>query len=135
MGVHFIVKNNSMSASVTFTGEVSNVKDYLRASDIFVLPTENELFSNSLIEAMACGLPVVSSSVGGLPELVRHNETGYIAEFGNVERMALYTIDLLKNEKKYKAFSKNARARAVNNFELDSIIPKYEKYYESIMEK
>jgi len=120
---------------VKFLGKQDGLEEILNCADLFLMPSQSESFGLSALEAMACGLPVISSSVGGLPELVRHNETGYIAEFGNVERMALYTIDLLKNEKKYKAFSKNARARAVNNFELDSIIPKYEKYYESIMEK
>jgi glycosyltransferase involved in cell wall biosynthesis len=51
-----------------------------------------------------------------LPELIIHNETGFIAEIGDVDRMAKYTIDLLTNEKKYKLFSKNSRDRAVNNF-------------------
>ena len=82
---------------------------------------------------MACGLPVISSSVGGLPELVRHNETGFIAEIGDVERMAKYTIELLSNEKKYNIFSENARQRAVNKFDTSKVVPLYEEYYEQIL--
>ena len=64
------------------------------------------------LEAMSCGKPVVSSSVGGLPELIKHNESGFIAEIGDIERMAKYVVDLLTNEKKYEAFSNNSRDRA-----------------------
>ena len=84
---------------------------------------------------MACGLPVVSSSVGGLPELVRHNESGFIAEIGDVERMAKYTIELLSNEKKYTLFSENARQRAVTQFDTSKVVPMYEEYYERDFEK
>ena len=84
---------------------------------------------------MACGLPVISSSVGGLPELVRHNETGYIAEIGDIDRMAKYAIELLTNKKKYDLFAKNARDRAVNVFDKSKIIPLYEDYYKKILNK
>ena len=82
---------------------------------------------------MACGLPVISSSVGGLPELVRHNETGFIAEIGDIDRMAKYTVDLLTNEKKYKLFSSNARERAVSMFDKSKVIPQYEEYYKKFL--
>ncbi len=82
---------------------------------------------------MACGVPVISSSVGGLPELISHNETGFIAEIGDVDRMAKYAVDLLTNDKKYQLFSKNARDRAVNKFDKSIIIPIYEKYYQTIL--
>jgi glycosyltransferase involved in cell wall biosynthesis len=82
---------------------------------------------------MACGLPVISSSVGGLPELVRHNETGFIAEIGDIDRMAKYTLELLTNERKYKLFSDNSRQRAVNKFDKSKVVPLYEEYYEQIL--
>ena len=82
---------------------------------------------------MACGLPVISSSVGGLPELVKHNETGFIAEILDVDRMAKYTLELLTNEKKYKLFSENARQRAVDKFDTSKVVPLYEEYYEQIL--
>ena len=85
------------------------------------------------MEAMSCGVPVISSSVGGLPELVSHNKSGFIAEIGDIDRMAKYAIDLLSNDKKYKLFSKNARERAVNKFDISKVIPIYEQYYETIL--
>ena len=81
---------------------------------------------------MSCGVPVISSSVGGLPELNLHNETGYIAEIGDVDRMAKYAVDLLSDKKKYELFSKNARKRA-EEFSEDKIVPQYEKFYEQIV--
>ena len=65
--------------------------------------------------------------------MVRHNETGYIAEFGDTSRMAKYVIDLLTNDKKFNAFSKNARLRAIEHFDKKIIVPQYEKYYEEIL--
>ena len=82
---------------------------------------------------MACGLPVISSSVGGLPELVRHNECGFIAEIGDVERMAKYTLDLLTNEKKYDIFSQNARHRTLTHFDKSIVVPMYEDHYLKIL--
>ncbi len=82
---------------------------------------------------MACEIPVVSSSVGGLPELVVHGETGYIAEIGDVERMAKYAIDLLTNEARYKLFAEASRKRAVEVFSADKVVDQYEKYYERVL--
>jgi glycosyltransferase involved in cell wall biosynthesis len=118
---------------VIFLGKQDGIEEILSCGDIFLMPSQSESFGLAALEAMACGLPVVSSSVGGLPELNMHNKTGFIAEFGNVERMASYTTDLLKNEKKYSIFSKNARSRAVDNFDINLIIPQYEKYYEDVL--
>ena len=82
---------------------------------------------------MSCGLPVISSSVGGLPELVKHNETGFIAEIGDIDRMAKYALELLSNDKKYKLFSENSRQRAVDKFDKSKVVPLYEEYYEHIL--
>lgn len=118
---------------VKFLGKQEGLAEILNASDIFLIPSQSESFGLAALEAMACGLPVISSSVGGLPELVRHNETGYIAEIGDIDRMAKYTIDLLTNEKKYKLFSRNARERTLSMFDKSKVIPQYEEYYKKIL--
>ncbi len=123
----------NLQEEVIFLGKQDALPEILNAADIFLMPSQSESFGLSALEAMACGLPVVSSSVGGLPELIIHNETGYIAEIGDVERMAKYVLDLLTNEKKYKTFSLNSRNRAVQNFDKDLIVPKYIEYYEKVM--
>jgi glycosyltransferase involved in cell wall biosynthesis len=107
--------------------------EILNASDIFLIPSQSESFGLAALEAMACGIPVISSSVGGLPELVRHNETGFIAEIGDVDRMAKYTIDLLTNDRKHKMFSSASRERAVTLFDKSKVIPQYEDYYNKVL--
>lgn len=118
---------------VMFLGKQEALTDILNAADVFLIPSQSESFGLAALEAMACGLPVISSSVGGLPELVVHNQNGFIAEIGDINRMAKYTLDLLTNEKKYKTFSANARQRAVDSFDKSIVIPMYEKYYEKVM--
>ena len=121
--------------NVRFLGKQDGLVEILNASDIFLIPSQSESFGLAALEAMACGLPVISSSVGGLPELVRHNETGYIAEIGDIDRMAKYTIDLLTNDRKYKLFSNNARERTVSLFDKKIVIPQYEEYYKKFLSK
>ena len=118
---------------VIFLGKQDGLEEILSVADIFVMPSQSESFGLSALEAMACGIPVVSSSVGGLPELVRQNETGYIAEIGDTSRMAKYIIDLLTNEKKYKNFSQNCLDIARNQFDKKLIIPKYIEYYHKVL--
>ena len=122
-----------LQKDVVFLGKQDGLTEILSASDLFLMPSQSESFGLSALEAMACGLPVVSTSVGGLPELNIHNETGYIAEIGDIDRMAKYIIELLTNEKRYRTFSANARNRAVNNFNKNLIVPKYVEYYEKVL--
>jgi len=113
-------------------GKQDALVELLSIADLFIMPSQSESFGLSALEAMSCGVPVISSSIGGLPELNVHGESGYIAEIGDVERMAKYAIDLLSNEKKYQLFAKHARERA-EEFSEDRIVPKYEAYYEKII--
>ena len=127
-----LVRELEISEHVRFMGKQDALVELLSVSDIFMIPSQSESFGLSALEAMSCGVPVISSSVGGLPELNLHNETGYIAEIGDVDRMAKYAVDLLSDKKKYELFSKNARKRA-EDFSEDKIVPKYEKFYEQIV--
>ena len=122
-----------IAGDVEFLGKQLEIVCLLSAADLFLIPSQSESFGLSALEAMACELPVVSSSVGGLPELVVHGETGYIAEIGDIERMAKYSIELLSNESRYRIFSTNARKRAVEKFNQDTIVDRYEAYYEKVL--
>ncbi|MCX6152066.1 MAG: N-acetyl-alpha-D-glucosaminyl L-malate synthase BshA [Ignavibacteriales bacterium] len=128
-----LTRELGLNKNVHFLGKQDGLAEILGASDLFLMPSQSESFGLAALEGMSCGLPVISSSVGGLPELNIHNETGFIAEFGDTDRMAKYAIDLLSNEKKYQDFSQNARNRAVNVFEKDIIVPQYENYYKKIL--
>jgi len=118
---------------VMFLGKQTELVPILSASHLFLMPSQSESFGLSALEAMACEVPVVSSSVGGLPELVVHGETGYIAEVGDIDRMARYGIELLTNETKHMLFAAAARKRAVEMFSLGKIIPQYERFYEQVL--
>jgi L-malate glycosyltransferase len=128
-----LVRELELCKEVVFLGKQDGLAEILNAADLFLMPSQSESFGLSALEAMACGLPVVSSSVGGLPELNIHNETGFIAEIGDIDRMSKYAVDLLNNDKKYHIFSKNARDRAVNRFDKNLIVPQYVEFYNKIL--
>ena len=117
---------------VKFMGKQDAIVELLSIADLFLMPSQSESFGLSALEAMSCGVPVISTSVGGLPELNIHGDTGFIAEIGDTDRMAKYAIDLLTNEKKYDLFQTNARNRAID-FSDEKIIPYYEKFYEKVL--
>jgi len=118
---------------VVFLGKQEALHEILCSADIFLLPSQMESFGLSALEAMSCGIPVIATNVGGIPEVVLHGETGYLTEVGNVERMASYVIELLEDENKYREFSEKARERAEKLFDKNLIIPKYEIFYEKIL--
>ncbi len=123
-----------LAENVRFLGKQDALVEILCASDLFLLPSQSESFGLSALEAMSCGLPVISSNIGGLPEVNEHGETGFIAEMGDVDRMAKYAIDLLTHPQKYKAFSLAARRRAVEKFDNSIIVPLYEEFYQKVLE-
>lgn len=118
---------------VKFLGKQQELVPILSSADLFLMPSQSESFGLSALEAMACEVPVISSSVGGLPELQVHGETGYIAEIGDIDRMARYAIDLLTNEAKHTLFGNAARRRAVEHFDVHKIVSLYEQHYEKCL--
>jgi N-acetyl-alpha-D-glucosaminyl L-malate synthase BshA len=118
---------------VKFLGKQAELVPLLSAADLFLMPSQSESFGLSALEAMACGVPVVSSSVGGLPELVAHGETGYIAEIGDIQRMARYAIDLLTNDQKHALFAEASRRRAVEMFDVKKVVDLYEGHYQRVL--
>lgn len=128
-----LTRELKLQKNVAFLGKQDCLVELLSSADIFLMPSQSESFGLAALEAMACGVPVVSSSVGGLPELNLHNQTGFIAEIGDVEQMAKYVLRLLQNDKQYTLFSQNARDRAVKEFDTSLILPRYLAYYEKVL--
>lgn len=120
--------------SIRFLGKQDAVEELLALSDLFVLPSSNESFGLAALEAMACEVPVVSSNVGGLPEVNIHGETGFLSDVGDIESMASDAIKLLSNDELHKSFSKRAYTHA-KQFDIDIVLPKYENYYQEVMEE
>ena len=128
-----LARELQLGDKVKFLGKQAELVALLSSADLFLMPSQSESFGLSALEAMACEVPVISSSVGGLPELVVHGETGYIAEIGDIDRMARYAIELLSNESRRELFAKASRRRAVENFDIDKIVSLYEQHYELIL--
>jgi len=117
---------------VRFLGKQDAVEEILNISDLFILPSENESFGLAALEAMACKVPVISSNVGGLPEINIHGETGFLSEVGDVEDMGNNALKILKDPETLERFKENALAQA-KRFDIDNILPQYEAYYEHIL--
>ena len=130
-----LVRELNLQDHVRFLGKQLELVPILSAADLMLMPSQSESFGLSALEAMACGVPVISSSVGGLPELQVHGETGYIAEIGDIDRMARYAVDLLTNEAKHELFKKACRARALEHFDVHKIVNQYEAYYSRCLEQ
>ncbi len=129
-----LVRELGIDENVRFLGKQQELVPILAASDLMLMPSQSESFGLSALEAMACEVPVISSSVGGLPELQVHGETGYIAEIGDIDRMARYAIELLTNDVKREMFGKAGRRRAEEQFEAEKIVKQYEDYYRRCLE-
>jgi len=119
---------------VSFLGVVDRVAPILRAADLFLLPSETESFGLAALEALASGVPVIASNVGGIPEVIEHGICGYLAPVGDVERMADYAIELLSDRDRWEAFAASARKRAMETFDYQQIVPQYEAIYERVLE-
>ena len=119
---------------IRFLGKQDAVEELLAVSDLFLMPSGSESFGLAALEAMACEVPVISSNVGGLPELNINGVTGFLSKLGNVDEMAKNAITLLENEDLLNKFRHNALKQA-KCFDLDNILPEYEKYYEYIIKK
>tara|TARA_R100001143_G_scaffold63570_1_gene72055 strand:+ start:4867 stop:6000 length:1134 start_codon:yes stop_codon:yes gene_type:complete len=120
-----------MCDHVRFLGKQEQVEEVLSISDLFLIPSGSETFGLAALEAMSCSVPVVSSNIGGLPEVNIHGVTGYLCELGDVQAMGEYSTKILTDEKLHAKMSKAARERA-ETFEMDAIVTEYEDYYEEI---
>ena len=120
---------------VTFRGSLLNVPRVLCFTDVFVIPSEKESLGLAALEAMACNIPVISSTAGGLPEVVEHDKTGFCVEPGDVESLAKYMNILIEDESLRKKLGKASAKRAREIFHPDVIIPQYEALYKKVIEK
>ncbi|MBK9330577.1 MAG: N-acetyl-alpha-D-glucosaminyl L-malate synthase BshA [Sphingobacteriales bacterium] len=122
------------SMDVRFLGKQEAVEELLAVADVFLMPSESESFGLAALEAMACEVPVVSSNAGGIPEVNIEGVTGFLLNVGDVEGMALKSMELLKDDAKLAQFKKNAFAQA-QKFDIRNILPLYEDFYQKIREK
>ena len=105
----------------------------MTCADLFILPSEQESFGLVALEAQSCGVPVVSTPAGGVPEVVADGETGFLLPVGDISSMAGKALQILNDSKLAATFQKQARQRAVQYFDSRIIIPRYEKFYQEIL--
>lgn len=115
--------------NVFFLGKIQTVAPLLAGADLFLLPSDRESFGLGALEALASGVPVIGANVGGLPEVVRSGETGYLGSVGDVDAMADAAIDLLLDEAKWTRASNRAAEDARTRFSQAEIVQKYEEFY------
>lgn len=121
-----------VSSKVRCVGKVDDIAEALRSADLYLLPSQTESFGLSALEAMATGVPVVGTRVGGLPEVVEHGVSGFLGELGDVDGLARGAIDLLRDGARWQAASRAARERAAR-FDTAKVVPLYEEIYAAVV--
>jgi N-acetyl-alpha-D-glucosaminyl L-malate synthase BshA len=126
-----IVRNFNLQKDVVFTGRIAEPSEILASADLFLLPSETESFGLSALEAMAMGIPVISSNTGGITEVNINGKTGYTCHVGDIQTMSKRSIELLTHPKKHSEFSQNAIEQA-KKFDVKHILIKYMNLYEKV---
>lgn len=132
--IEALVRELSLSAHVRFSGETVDVAPHLQSSDVFLMPSEIESFGLAALEAMSCGVPVVASAVGGLPEVIRDGETGYLHPIGDLDAMAASTLKLLQNPTLHRTMSAAAREWSTSHWQSAPVVAKWEALYRALLE-
>ena len=125
-----LCKDLGIKSKVLFLGNTSDIDRILCFTDLFLLPSASESFGLSALEAMAAGVPVVSSNTGGLPEVNEEGISGYLCPIGDVKAMAEKAIYILEDKTRLAQFKQNAR-KVAERFDEEKIVPMYEALYYS----
>jgi N-acetyl-alpha-D-glucosaminyl L-malate synthase BshA len=128
-GAEELCRELGICDDVRFLGKQQEMEEILAISDMFILTSEYESFGLSALEAMAAGVPVLSSNAGGIPEINIHGETGFMANIGDINELSKLGIDLLKDEEKLQYCKQKAKEQAAK-FDIHYIVPLYEELYE-----
>lgn len=127
-----LCREKNLSNNVIFLGNLKSTIEVLNISDLFLLPSEKESFGLAALEAMASGVPVISTLSGGIPELVEHGKNGYLSNIGDINNMAKNSIKILKTKSTHLNFKMSALERA-KYFDIENILPQYEKLYKKAL--
>jgi len=131
-GVRALAKSKGLEDKIFFLGKSKRIEQITQISDLLLLPSETESFGLVALEAMASSVPVVSSNVGGLPEVNIEGKTGFLRPVGDIDSMISVALTILKDETSLNQFKKNALEHA-KTFDLDTIVPLYEELYRSLI--
>jgi glycosyltransferase involved in cell wall biosynthesis len=132
--LHDYVTSAGLKENVLFLSAVQNIPEYLQAADLFVFPTENDAFPSSLIEAMACGLPIVTTPVGGIKTIVAHQETGLLVQPGNHQQLYDALIAILSDKTLASRLGHTGRQIVEERYSAGNTVGKYLALFESILQ-
>jgi glycosyltransferase involved in cell wall biosynthesis len=127
------IASSGLTERVHFTGETQYPEHYLRAADFFVLPSEREGMPNSLLEAMACGLPACASRLEGVIDLIEDGKNGLLFDVGDAEMLAECLRAYLNDTELPHAMGKNALETVLQAYTWDAITPHYQELYREIL--
>ncbi|MBY6035717.1 N-acetyl-alpha-D-glucosaminyl L-malate synthase BshA [Fictibacillus nanhaiensis] len=128
-----LVRELNLEEDVLFLGKQENVGELFSICDLKLLLSEKESFGLVLLEAMACGVPVIGTRIGGIPEVIVDGETGFMVDVGDTNEVAKKAISLLKNDEMHNQFRKNAVEHVRENFLSEKIVSIYEDIYNSLV--
>jgi glycosyltransferase involved in cell wall biosynthesis len=128
------INNNGLSQKVSLLGEREDIPDLLGSAEIFVLSSKKEGLPRTIIEAMLSGLPVVATRVGGVPELVEDNTTGFLVPPGNSQALATALQGLIKDRGLRRAMGEAGREKALKEFSLDRMLKETLRVYEEVLQ-
>jgi glycosyltransferase involved in cell wall biosynthesis len=127
-----LCRSLNICSDIRFLGKQEQMDEILSITDLFILPSQYESFGLSALEAMACGVPVISTNAGGLPEINIQGKTGFLSEIGHIDDMAQNAVYILSDDAILAQFKEEALKQA-QKFEKSGIIPLYEKLYEDVV--
>lgn len=130
-----LARSKGIQRLVSFLGKQDRVHEKLGVADVLLMPSELESFGLAALEAMASEVVPIATRVGGVPEVIEHGRSGFLAEVGDVETMAGYAIDILSDEQRLRALGAAAREQARARFCASKIIPQYEEFYRCVLER
>ncbi|GLO66421.1 MULTISPECIES: N-acetyl-alpha-D-glucosaminyl L-malate synthase BshA [Oceanobacillus] len=130
-----LVNELGLQDKVQFLGKQNNISDILSMADLMLLMSEKESFGLVLLEAMACGVPSIGTNIGGIPEVLTHEETGFIVDLGDSKSAAKYATDLLMDNNKWNVFSENALQHVKKYFASETIVNQYEALYDTLLQE
>lgn len=131
----WLVSQKGLRKHVEFMGKVDRISEKLSIADLMLMPSEMESFGLAALEGMACEVPAIATAVGGVPEVIEHGRTGFLAQVGDVDTMARCAIDILSDEKRLREMGMLARWEAQSRYCSTKIIPEYELFYKRVLER
>lgn len=133
--VEKMCREHGLCEHIVFLGKQQNVKEVLGISDLFLFPSANESFGLAVLEALACGVPCITTNAGGLPEVNLDGQTGFTVDVGDIHNFTEKTKLLIEDAALRKRFSNTAKVASRDMYNADKIVPQYIDYYHKILAK